>query len=312
MAFQSMAMLHTPATRSTGTAVAFGVATLGIALFSGMDAIMKAVSLEIGAYNALLWRTGVSACLAGGLFLALRQRWPSREVLKVHLMRGAISVPMAILFFWGLARVPMAQAIALTFVAPLIALFLAAAILKERIERTAVLASLLGFAGVVLIFGAQARMDLGREATIGSLAILASAACYAYNIILMRRQALLAGPVEVAFFISTIMALAFALAAPVLAVVPAAEHWPAIVGAAVLAFGSLMLLSWAYARAEAQHLAPVEYTSFIWAALLGFVVFGEHVRPLTVAGAGLIVVGCIIAARRRPPPDPDVDAGVHA
>jgi S-adenosylmethionine uptake transporter len=298
--------------KQASTAVAFGVATLGIALFSGMDAIMKAVSLEIGAYNALLWRTGTSAILAGGMFLMLRRPWPQRDALKVHLARGLISVPMAILFFWGLARVPMAQAIALTFVAPLIALYLAAVLLKERIERTAVVASLLGFAGVILIFAAQSRMELGPEATLGSIAILVSAGCYAYNIILMRRQALLAGPVEIAFFISTIMAVSFALAAPVLAVVPAAEHWPAIIGAALLAFGSLMLLSWAYARAEAQHLAPVEYTSFVWAALLGFLVFGERVRPLTVAGAALIVVGCVIAARRRPPPDPDVDAGVHA
>ena len=305
-------MLRPPQLRQTSTAVAFGVATLGIALFSGMDALMKAVSLQIGAYNALLWRTGASAILAGTLFLALRKAWPRPEVVKVHLTRGLISIPMAVLFFWGLARVPMAQAIALTFVAPLIALYLAAALLKERIERTAVLASLLGFAGVALIFSGQARMELGREATLGSIAILASAGCYAYNIILMRRQALLAGPVEVAFFISTIMAIGFALAAPVLAVWPEPEHWPAIVGAAVLAFGSLMLLSWAYARAEAQHLAPVEYTSFIWAAILGFLIFGERVRPLTIAGAALIVVGCIIAARRRPPPDPDVEAGVHA
>jgi len=305
-------MLRAPDTRTASTAVAFAVATLGIALFSGMDALMKAVSIEIGAYNALLWRTGVSAIMAGALFLAMRQPWPRPEVLKVHFARGLISLPMAVLFFWGLARVPMAQAIALTFVSPLIALYLAAVLLKERIERTAILASLLGCVGVALIFSNQARLDLGREATLGSLAILASAGCYAYNIILMRRQALLAGPVEVAFFISTIMAIGFALAAPVLAVVPEPRHWPAIVGAAVLAFGSLMLLSWAYARAEAQHLAPVEYTSFLWAAIFGFLMFGEHVRPLTVAGAALIVIGCIIAARRRPPPDPDVEAGIHA
>jgi S-adenosylmethionine uptake transporter len=108
------------------------------------------------------------------------------------------------------------------------------------------------------------------------------------------------------------MAAGFALAAPVLAKPPSADLWPAIVAAAVLAFGSLMLLSWAYARAQAQHLAPVEYTSFIWAAMLGYLMFGEPLQPFTAAGAALIVVGCIIAARRRAPPDPDVEAGVHA
>jgi S-adenosylmethionine uptake transporter len=299
-------------TASSATAIPFAVATLGIALFSGMDALMKAVSLQIGAYNALLWRTLVSACLAGGLFVMLRKPWPARPALRVHLTRGLISVPMAVLFFWGLARVPMAQAIALSFVAPLISLYLAALLLGERIERRALVASLLGFCGVILIFFGQAEADLGPDALAGSIAILCSAGFYAYNIILMRRQALLAGPVEVAFFISTIMAVGFAIAAPVLAELPDLAQLPAIVGAAVLAFGSLMLLSWAYARAEAQHLAPVEYTSFVWAAILGFLIFGEEVRPFTIAGAVLIVIGCIIAAGRRAPPDPDVEAGVHA
>jgi S-adenosylmethionine uptake transporter len=250
--------------------------------------------------------------MAGSLFLALRKPWPAGPVLRVHLTRGLVSLPMAILFFWGLARVPMAQAIALSFVAPLLSLYLAAALLGERIERRAMIASALGFAGVVLIFQGQAEADLGADALAGSAAILCSAGFYAYNIILMRRQALLAGPVEVAFFISGIMAAGFALAAPVLGTAPPPDQWPAIVAAALLAFGSLMLLSWAYARAQAQHLAPVEYTSFIWAALLGFLMFDEALQPFTAAGAALIVVGCIISAGRRAPPDPDVEAGVHA
>ena len=294
------------------TAVAFGVATAGIALFSGMDGLMKHLSLAIGTYNALLWRTGTGALFAAAFFFARRSAWPRREALKVHLVRGLLGVPMALLFFWGLARVPMAQAIALAFVAPLIALYLAALLLGEQIERRAIAASLLGFAGVLIIFAGQAEADLGREAFLGSLAILASAGLYAYNIILMRRQALLAGPVEVAFFTSGLMAASFLLAAPLLAQVPAPHHFPYIVSAALLAFFSLLLLSWAYARAEAQHLAPVEYTSFIWAAILGALFFDEAVLPLTLVGAAMIVVACLIAATRRPPPDPDVDSGVHA
>ena len=151
-----------------------------------------------------------------------------------------------------------------------------------------------------------------RRVTGGSLAVLGSAALYAYNIILMRKQALLARPVEVAFFTSGLMAASFAVAAPFLADLPPAGEWPAIAAAALLAFASLLLLSWAYARAEAQHLAPVEYTSFIWAAFFGFVIFSEAVRPWTLAGAAMIVVACLIAATRRPPPDADVEAGVHA
>ena len=300
------------APRPTSTAVAFAVATAGIALFSGMDAVMKHLALALGTYNALVWRTTAGAVMSGAVFFGAGSRWPKGAALRVHLIRGLLGVPMAWLFFWGLARVPMAQAIALAFVAPLIALYLAAVILKERIEGRAILASLLGFGGVLVIFAGQAEADLGPDAFRGSIAILGSAALYGYNIILMRQQALLAKPTEVAFFTSGIMAASFLLAAPFLADFPPAPEWPAIVGAALLAFLSLILLSWAYARAEAQHLAPVEYTSFIWAAILGFLVFGEHVQPLTLAGAAMIVVACLIAATRRPPPDPDVDSGVHA
>jgi len=295
------------APRPTSTAVAFAVATAGIALFSGMDAVMKHLALALGTYNALVWRTTAGAVMSGAVFVGARNRWPGPKALRVHLIRGLLGVPMALLFFWGLARVPMAQAIALAFVAPLIALYLAAVILKERVEGRAILASLLGFAGVLVIFAGQAEADLGPDAFRGSIAILGSAALYGYNIILMRQQALLAKPTEVAFFTSGIMAASFLLAAPFLASFPPAPEWPAIVGAALLAFFSLILLSWAYARAEAQHLAPVEYTSFVWAAIFGFLVFGETVEPLTLAGAAMIVVACLIAATRRPPPLPELE-----
>ena len=103
------------------------------------------------------------------------------------------------------------------------------------------------------------------------------------------------------FFISGITTLAYLTAAPLLAVLPPAEHWPFILFGAALSFASLLLLAWAYARAEAQHLAPVEYTSFIWAALLGWFAFGEEVSGFTLAGAALIVGACLIAASRREP-----------
>ncbi|HEY0112583.1 MAG TPA: DMT family transporter [Allosphingosinicella sp.] len=291
-------------------AIPFAVATAGIALFSAMDALMKGLSLEIGTYNALLWRTLAGAALAGAVFFLMRSPWPERTAMRFHLIRGSMSSVMAILFFWGLARVPMAQAIALAFVAPLIALYLAAVLLKEKIERRAILASLLGFAGVVVILAGQAEAELGRDALYGSIAILGSASLYAYNIILMRQQALVARPLEISFFTSLIMLSCFLLISPFLAALPPREELPEILLAATLAFGSLLLLSWAYARAEAQHLAPVEYTGFIWAAIFGFLLFAEPVRPFTLAGAAMIVGACLVATRRRQTPLPAVEAGV--
>jgi S-adenosylmethionine uptake transporter len=289
--------------------IPFAVATAGIALFSIMDALMKGLSLAIGTYNALLWRTLAGAALGGAVFFLRRSPRPARAALRFHLIRGIMGSVMAMTFFWGLARVPMAQAIALAFVAPLIALYLAAVLLKERIERAAILASLLGFAGVVVILAGQAQAELGREALLGSISILVSAALYGWNIILMRQQAQVAGPVEIAFFTALIMTLCFLAAAPFLAVPPPPAQLPAILAAAALAFGSLMLLSWAYARAEAQRLAPVEYTGFLWAAIFGWLLFAEPVQPLTLIGAAMIVGACWVATRPSRAPMPAVEAG---
>ena len=131
---------------------------------------MKALALAIGAYNAMLWRMLVGA-LIGGARLARRCAAPGRRraAMRIHLIRGLMSSVMAILFFWGLARVPLAQGVALAFVAPLIALYLAALILKEKIERRAILASLLGFAGVLVILAGQAEAEMGPEAFRGAI-----------------------------------------------------------------------------------------------------------------------------------------------
>ncbi len=280
--------------------MAFAVATAGIAVFSCMDAVMKGLSLEIGTYNALLWRSLAGTLMAGLLYLPRGPARPSRAALRLHVTRGAVMAVMAVLFFWGLARVPMAQAVALTFIAPLIAIFFAGVLLGEPVHRRAVIGSLVASAGVLLILFGQTRADLGRQALLGSAAIVVSAICYAYNIILMRRQSLVADAREVAFWQSLIIAGFLALAAPFLAVLPAARHVPMLVLAALLATTSLLALSWAYRRAAASYLAPVEYTAFLWASILGYLVFAEKVAPLTVAGAALIGAACLYAARVRP------------
>ncbi len=290
-------------------AAAFLVGMLGIALFSGMDAVMKGLVIAIGTFATMFWRNLCGVFLSGAFYLPWRNGWPSRPTMKIHLLRGLLSTVMGFLFFWGLGRVPLAQAIALAFIAPLIALYLAAALLKERVGKRTIAASLVAFSGVMVIFIGQAQADLGREATIGSLAILASAVCYALNIILMRRQALVAGPKEIAFFQSLIVTVVLAALVPIVGVaVPPAEQWPWILLATALATSSLLLLSWAYARAEASYLAATEYTSFLWAALFGWIFFHEAVSPYTLAGAAMIVAGCLLAARRPEEASPTLEA----
>jgi len=289
----------------------FLAAWAGVAVFSMMDAAMKSLTIALGTYNAVLWRNLVGSAIGGGAFVLGKSAWPTRPAMRLHLERGVVIAFMALLFFYGLARIPMAEAIALTFIAPLIALYLAALLLGETIGRAAILASLLGIAGVgIIVWGKFGGGDYAPDAPLGVAALFGSSLLFACNLILARRQAQIARPVEIAFFQSLIVAACLALAAPWLAVLPPPAQLPLVALAAAFAFVSLLLLSWAYARAEAQVLIPVEYTAFVWAALLGWWFFGEPLTLDVLVGTVLIVAGSLIAARARPTPVPQVEQAI--
>ena len=277
----------------------FAAAITGIATFSAMDAVMKGASIEAGVYNALLLRCACGTLLMLPIWALSGARRPGAGALRVHMVRSVVVTGMALLFFWGLVRIPLAEAIALSFIAPLIALFLAAVLLGETIQPKAVIASLLGLGGVLVIAAERiVSGTLDANTGWGIAAVLASAVLYAWNLILQRQQAQLASPQEVALFQNLLVAAILALASPWLLVWPAAGALRGIVFAAFLAIVSLMLLSWGYARAETQALVPVEYSGFIWAALFGWLIYGEVVTWATLLGVVLIVIGCWIAARK--------------
>ena len=298
-------------------AIPFAVACVGIALFSAMDAAMKGLAIAMGAYSAMLWRLAIGGSLSVIPYMLTRKLWPSRAGVRIHVLRGFVASIMAVSFFYGIARVPLAEGIALSFIAPLIALYLAVVLLGETVGRHSIIAALFGVAGVAVLLAARIGDDSGARQLDGVAAILLSAVFYAWNIILMRQQALLAPPMEVAFFQNVTAGGFLVLALPVILwfapswfVVPGGDQWPMLALSAALAFSSLFLLSWAYARAEAQVLVTVEYTAFIWAAIMGAVFYAEALTVTTVAGAVLIVAGCIIAARGGRPDTAKLEAAI--
>jgi S-adenosylmethionine uptake transporter len=265
-----------------------------------MDAVMKHLVIAIGIFAISVWRAAVNLGIAGTLYLPQRLSWPSRPTLKIHVIRGVLVTGLAFLFFWGIGRVPLAQAIALTFIGPLIALLLAGLFLKEQIGPRSIIGSIAAFAGVIIIVLGQARAQLGPEVLLGSAAILGSAICYAVNIVMMRPQAQAAGPLEINFFQSLTVAAVWLVVLPFVGL-PAwpGWQWPWIGVAAFLSTSGTLLYGWAYARSEASYLAVTEYSAFLWASALGWLVFRERVSLYTLAGAVLIVGGCLVAARRK-------------
>ena len=282
--------------------IPFMVAAAGIGTFSLMDVAMKDLALSLGTYNAVMWRNCLGALFMGLLFIGTRQKWPPAHILKIHLWRGMVASVMSISFFWSLTKLPFAEAIGLSFIAPVIALYLAAVILGETIGREAIWASLAGLGGVVIIMAGRLSGQYTNGHLWGAAAVLFSAVVFAYNLILARKQAQVAGPIEIAFFQNLFVATTLSFAAPWFLQPIGAAHTPLIGGAAILSIISLLLLSWAYARAEAQILIPVEYTAFVWAALFGWLFFAEPVTVPVLLGTVLIVSGSLIAARAKPEP----------
>ncbi|MGX8011009.1 DMT family transporter [Mesorhizobium sp. ORM8.1] len=287
------------------------VCALAICLLSGMDAAMKSLVIAIGIYNTLLWRSMVATVVAGAAWSTGPRSWPHVSVLRLHALRAAVVGMVLVSFFWGLARLPLAEAIGLSFIAPLFALFLAALLLGERIRRQAVWASLAGLAGVAIILAGQfGRESYSHDALLGTAAVLVSTVFYGYNLILGRQQALLAKPVEIMLFQNLCVAIVLAVAAPWFAVALPGNLWLPLAGVAMLSLAGQFLMSWSYARAEAQYLIPTEYSAFIWAIGLGWFFFGETVAWTTLAGACLIVAGCLIAARTNPKLAEPIEAAV--
>jgi S-adenosylmethionine uptake transporter len=286
----------------------FLAALAAVAVLSIMDAVMKHLVLVIGIVAVSVWRSATNLAISSAIYLPRRLRRPDRKTLLVHIIRGADVTVMAALFFWGIGRVPLAQSIALTFIAPLIAMLLAALFLDERIGPRSILGSVVAFGGVIIIVVGQARANVGNGVLLGIAAIIGSALCYAGNIVLMRRQALAAKPLEINFFQSlTVMAL-WLLAIPV-AGLPAWPdgQWTWILVASLLSTAGTLLFAWAYARGPASYLAATEYSAFLWASLMGWLAFHERVSIFTLAGAILIVGGCLIAARGRRSDPPEID-----
>ena len=276
-----------------------GLALGGVFLYSVLDAVMKAQGLAMGAYSAMYWRNVAGVILAAALYLPFRPARPSRPAFKLHVIRSALTAVMMYCFFFGLTRVPLAQAIGLTFIAPIIALFLASPFLGERIGANSKFAALLGFGGVMVVVGGDLLRMNAETDLLGVSAMLAFAVMYAVNLILQRKLALIAKPMEITFYQNTIVLLLMTPLAPFLLLMPANElQWGGAVLAGSAAIGSLILMSIAYRRAEAQQLVSTEYTAFVWAAIFGWWLFSEAVTAQTLLGTGLIMFGCVVGARR--------------
>ncbi|WP_372426042.1 DMT family transporter [Salinarimonas chemoclinalis] len=278
-------------------------AVLGIGLLSAMDAAVKLATASLPVVQVTFLRFAFGAFAIAAVVAWTRPRVPSWETLRINFVRGLLVVATGLSFFTALSRLPLAEATALSFLAPGFMALFGALILKERVGARALAALAIGFAGMLVIVFGQGGFSRGFASgvtldPIGVAAGLAAAVFYALAMVLVRARARIDGVV-------TIVALQHLFPALVLAG-PAAVVWEPLTGDLALLFclvgtlgvGGHLLLARAFRSAEAARIAPIDYTALVWAAALGLVMFGEVPGWATLAGAGLIVAGAVVASRR--------------
>src|SRR5215468_4942592 len=220
-----------------------------------------------------------------------------------HVGRGLISIGGMFCNFAALARLPIVDATAISFVAPLITVALSAVFLKERVGKFRWSAVIVGFVGVLVMLGPH--FDLasyaGAAGTMAGLAFaIGGAFCNSGSVIQTRRLTQTETTSSIVFYFSLICALAGLATWPLGWLTPT---WPEFVALIVIGIcGGLahLMLTESYRLAPASLIAPFDYTSMLWALILGYLVFHEVPTPLVFVGAGIIAAaGLFVIWRER-------------
>ncbi|QIB33768.1 DMT family transporter [Ancylobacter pratisalsi] len=286
------------------------IAVAGIGLLSLMDGLIKYVSVEHATTQVAALRYAFGAVFAFAVFRASGTAWPNWATLRPHAWRSVIVAVTALSFFYSLSVLPLATALALSFTSPIFIAMLAAVVLGERPGKSIYIALVLGFVGVLVVLSDELGRGEARGDVFGVAAALVAAVTYAAAMVTLKSRAA-RDPLP------TIVLLQNGFAGLLLA--PAGlAHWTTPGGLELMLFAAIGLLgtgghlcmTWAYGRADASRLGVLEYTAFVWAGAIGFIIFGEVPAPSTLIGAALIVGGALIASRGAPNvAKPEIEVG---
>ncbi|HSH47692.1 MAG TPA: DMT family transporter [Halomonas sp.] len=259
------------------------------------DAITKWLGASYSPLQIIFFRTLVSLPL---IVLIARFSGGVRKVSTkrpgVHLLRGLIFTGTMICFMWGLTLLPLAEATAIIFAAPLFVTLLSVPLLKERVDAPTMLATLLGFAGVIIVVRPGA--DSFQPAT---LIVVAAAVFYALTLITARRYGSREHLWAMVFYTTLIPLLASAATLPWVWKTPALAAWPLFVLAGILGVGAMAGITMAFRYAPAALAAPFDYTGLVWAVLLGWWIWDEVPDVWVLVGGSVVIFSGLLIAWRE-------------
>lgn len=285
-----------------GAAWPLALAGVGVALLSGMDAAIKAATESAHVLAVTLGRYVFGAAFALAIWNHAGRPSISAEMWRAHGVRGVVIAMSATSFFWAISVLPLAEAVTIGFVAPLLVPPVARLMIGERMRAINIVAALVGFAGVLIAMQGAPPASEAPQRGLGTAAVLFSAVTYAVSLTLMRARAQRDGAPIVNLMASFVPAVIVAAPTMMVAPPPPSHAYGLMALIGLLGACGMYLMARAYAAAEAQSLAPLQYTELIWAGVYGYLLFNETPRPEVISGAAVIVAACALLAwdeRRR-------------
>lgn len=280
-------------------------AAISVTLLSVNDVAIKFLSGGYALHQVILIRSAIGLLVIMLVIAPLTDGWAIARTkkLKMHLLRGLCVVFANMSFFLGLAAMPLADAVAIFFVSPLVITVFSVIFLKETVGPRRWMAIAVGFAGVLIM------MRPGTEAfQLASLLPLIAAFCYAAIHIITRRIGGTESAATMAFYIQiTFIAVCIAMGLvigdgrfgdqsdPSLAFLLRAWTWPLptdypaflLIGVGIGVAG--YLISQAYRVTEASFVAPFEYLALPMSVVWGMLIFAEYPTVWDYLGMSLIL-----------------------
>lgn len=257
-----------------------------VLMFSIMDTIMKLLSAEFPAMQVAALRSLASLPLVcvwvawrGGFRSMTKIRWP------LHLLRAAIGIVMLALFAYGVRGLSLATAYTIFFIGPILITALSVFVLKERVNGARWTAIAVGMAGVLVVLRPSGDGFL----TLGGLAILVAAVCYAVSAVTGRILARTDSAEQMVFWLMLMMAIgATVLALPSWTPV-GVRHLPLLAGLALSGFLAQLAITEAFSHGEASVVAPFEYTALACGIAIDWLFWQTLPDQTTLIGAAIII-----------------------
>jgi S-adenosylmethionine uptake transporter len=259
----------------------------------GIDAIAKWLAGSISSGQVTWSRFFFQIILMSPLLLRTRGPWLT-PALWLHAARGAMIAFATLFFFSGLAYLPMADAIAIFFIEPLLVTLLSALFFGETIRWRRISAISLGLVGALIIIRPSFT-----EVGFAALYPVATAFCFSFYILLTRKLVSNEDPIRLQFFAGIFGCLVMGVAlgygavgnvAILAAVWPSQHEWLLLGALGVIATACHLLIAHAYRLASIGILAPFQYVEIIGATILGLVIFNDFPDAMTWLGI-IIIVG---------------------